>query len=72
MSTSPGGLEYIISGIIILILMALIILYPAHEGVPLTFKNIMTLHDTFRRGLARLGRQKEFTQSAANRKGDLL
>jgi hypothetical protein len=28
--TSPGGLEYIISGIIILILMALIILYPGH------------------------------------------
>jgi hypothetical protein len=32
--TSPGGLEYIISGIIILFMMALVIMYPAHNTAP--------------------------------------
>ena len=29
--TSPSGLEYIISGIVILVMMALVIMYPAHD-----------------------------------------
>jgi Protein of unknown function (DUF3592) len=32
--TSPGGLEYIIIGIIFLVLMALVIMYPAHTTAP--------------------------------------
>ena len=32
--TSPGGLEYIISGIVILVMMALVIMYPAHNTAP--------------------------------------
>jgi hypothetical protein len=32
--TSPGGLEYIMIGIIFLVLMALVIMYPAHTTAP--------------------------------------
>jgi hypothetical protein len=34
--TSPGGLEYIISGIIILVMMALVIMYSAQNTAPTT------------------------------------